>query len=105
MASYIVELYQSGGCDYTIGCGTVVENLKATTYADALEEVEELLEYYGLDRINSATIYEVKSTTGFDVGGVKARRKREREEEAARKKEAKERAELARLQAKYTKGG
>ena len=102
MSPYIVELYQSGGCDYTIGCGTVVKSLDATTYTEALEEVEALLDdEYDLQLISSAMIYEVKSQGSFDVDGLRARKQAERKAEIAEAREAKERADYARLQAKF----
>ena len=105
MASYIVHLYQSGGCDYTIGCGTVVCALEADTYTEALEEVEDLFdEEYDLTLISSATIYEVKSQGSFDVDGLRARKRAERKAEIAQAREAKERADYERLKSRYEGG-
>lgn len=36
------------GCDYTIGCGTVVEDMKANDEAAALVEAQKSLDDYGM---------------------------------------------------------
>ena len=44
MAQYAVVMVESGeGCDYTIGCGTRMEMLKATTVEEAVSEAKVFL--------------------------------------------------------------
>ncbi len=56
-----------GGCDYTIGCNKTFKKLKASNWADAYKESEELCEYYGAERIESINILEVTEERLFDV--------------------------------------
>ena len=104
MPSYLLVMHQSGGCDYTIGCGTKTVLLGDCTLAEANAEIEQTLQDHGVgsgdDRVDEVELYEIKSV-GFDFDGYKARKKVERNAEVAAAKEAKDRAELARLKAQY----
>jgi len=71
---FIAHLRQPSGCDYTIGCGHHIEKLKATTRAEALDEVKLLVigkylpkrncfeeGYRGEQKLSSVTLYEISS--------------------------------------------
>lgn len=61
-------LYQDGGCDYTIGCGVKVIELKAETVQEAREELDEWFGGdEGPDRIE---IFRVEKIGEFDMEGV-----------------------------------
>lgn len=77
MAKFAVVLFQSGGCDYTIGCGTVFQILPESV--QTMEEAEEYvmtedkrggLPYYG-EQVNSATIFEIGKSKKVDVNAYK----------------------------------
>lgn len=68
---FIAVYFQDGGCDYTIGCGTVVKELpaKIKTYDQALEWLrneDEGVGYYGRDRIDNVTLYSIERK--YDIG-------------------------------------
>lgn len=107
MPSYIVELHQSGGCDYTIECGTKVRWLEATTMEEAQTEVGTLLaeEYSGRElQVDTAMIYEVERSSSADVKkiyrDIAERQKAERKLEADKK----DRAQLAALKKRFPNG-
>lgn len=106
MTHYLLVLKQSGGCDYTIGCGVKVLDIYADDLEDAQQQTEETIAARGgygnrETRIDSAVLYKVEKSSIHDLNGVRARRKAEREAEEAREKEEAEKAELERLKAKY----
>jgi len=103
MSKYILIMKQGGGCVYTIACGTLIIEMDATTPAEAQAEAQLEIDYHGLDRIDEAAIYEVAAKIIFNIEAVKAEREAAEAAEAEAQKEAKDRAELARLQAKYGK--
>lgn len=105
--AYVLIERQSGGCDYTIGCGLRVTNLKATTLAEAQEEAVSGIgdawqaEYeYG---IQHAELLEV--TSSVDLASLLNQRASERRQVKAREDAAEtetaERALLEKLQKKY----
>lgn len=101
---YMVELQQSGGCDYTIGCGLVTESLDATSEAEAIAEVTEMIREnhsHAEGRIDSATLYAVVDVIRVDVKGIYQAIAAEQKAALAAEKERKERAEFDRLQKKY----
>ena len=102
--SYIVKLIQSGGCDYTIGCGVKVKSLSAKSMAEAKTEVAELIaeEHDSPEtRINNARIYEVTLAEGLDVQKIYIQIAAREMEAKLAEKEAQELAELARLKVLY----
>lgn len=82
-------LYLEGneeGCDHTIRCGIAIENIKTETLEEASFLAEEKIDYYGIERINRAIIYEIKSSVEINLLSIKSRsglleRKRQLEEE------------------------
>ena len=67
---YIAVLRQSGGCDYTIGCGIEVVKLDAESMDDAQRECEALLEnnYWDVEsRLDSITVHEVTRSSEMDL--------------------------------------
>ena len=69
---FIVVLKQDGGCDYTIGCGTVVYRLVSKTMEDAIDELvkyegddEDIVDYYGGSELTNCDIYEVSDSFDF----------------------------------------
>jgi len=100
MPSYLLVMHQSGGCDYTIACGTKTVHLGNCTLEKAVAEVEQIIEDYGDDRIDEVELYEV-TPTPFDYDAHLACKKAERKAKRQAAQERKERAELARLKAQY----
>jgi len=102
MYKYILELYQEGGCDYTIGCGTVIVYLEADTSEEAFKETEkEIEDCGGEDFVNRASIFEVKGKVDFDFEAYKYRKCLAREKEIASQEKARDLAERDRLIALY----
>jgi len=105
--TYILVMQQGGGCDYTIGCGTKVVTLDSTTPEDAVVEAERVVDDHGgfdtagENRVDSAKILVVTDTVPFDLRAIRLRLERERLEAEAVAKEAKDRAELARLKQRF----
>lgn len=99
---YVAVLHQPGGCDYTIDCGTLVENLEAETYEDALIEAKELLtEYTGERSLDSLIVYEVARCNVINVQGIYKKMRAEKAAAEVTRQETIEREQLAKLQAKY----
>lgn len=87
------------GCDYTIGCGQVLEELKgATTIEEARAMVPEMLSYYGINdddrRRLSAALILVERETAMGLVGDRLVKLRA---EAQERERARKRAELERL--------
>ena len=67
--TYRLILKQSGGCDYTIGCGVQVVDLSATTLVDARAEARRwIIDEYGDKRgpersIVSAEIVQIERSS------------------------------------------
>ena len=75
---FIAVLFQEGGCDYTIACGTKVINLKATDMEEADSELYDIImeNYNHRDaHLSTATIYEVSDKQVFDLNEIGHRRK------------------------------
>ena len=114
---FIAEVSQSGGCDYTIECGTQVVDLDGDTLTEAIVSFRKLFDPYNHDtdeeggkfgpgddiRISSATIYEVAASTSVNMGEIYATAKAKQAEAQKKRQLAKDQAELARLQAKLGK--
>ena len=107
---FMAYLTQRGeGCDYTIGCGRKMVNLKAKTREDAIKEVEALINgtndeggYSDDSELSKCVLIE---GTQEDMPLKKWYKEIEDEEKQAqtKEKEDKERAEFERLQKKFAK--
>lgn len=108
MQYYLIER-QSGGCDYTIGCGIRVTRLNAQTLDEAKEKAAKEIgnNWNGRDEhsIDSAELLEVSEFV--DLSEFLNQKKAEREAKNRAKNEArqkhKDEEELARLQRKLGK--
>jgi len=106
MAKYVAYMKQAGeGCDYTIGCGTVVKFMKSDNIQDAKKEAREILEYYGCNpgserELSDFLIFEIKETFDF-LDEFYSDIIRSKELEKMRILKDKELKELKRLQNKY----
>jgi len=100
---------EGDGCDYTIGCNTVLENLKATTLDEAKKEVGEKLEDFGADDeeadypMGKVVIYEVAVETIFDLDAWLDGKQTSKERDEEELTESEERAMLQKLKNKYEK--
>lgn len=98
---YILHLYQSGGCDYTIGCGHAMHEIETDSAYELRDRVKEEIKYYSRDRISEATLYQVVHKEEIHIGDLFA----EDDEAEARgereKKELEEKKMLAELKKKY----
>lgn len=108
MKYYLIER-QSGGCDYTIGCGIRVTQLSAKNLEEAKEEASESIGYYWKGRdecsIQAAELLEVSESV--DLSSFLDQKKVEREAKKRAADEVKQRQkdeeEFARLQRKLGK--
>lgn len=67
---FIAVLHQSGGCDYTIECGTKVIDIDGVTnMEEAKSQLKQIMaeEYTGDSELVGATIYEVISSASFQA--------------------------------------
>jgi thiamine phosphate synthase YjbQ (UPF0047 family) len=105
-----------GGCDHTIGCNMVVIELpeKITTMAQARDYIftdaknsshkPGMVHYYGIDNVQSVTIYEIKEKLEVDMPAyLKILAENKRAAEQAKKDEA-DRKEFERLKKKFEGG-
>ena len=71
-SKFIAVIHQSGGCDYTIACGTKVIELESTDIDSANTEISSIIEEeYPSDMgIESVVLYEVKSTHEIDIESI-----------------------------------
>ena len=80
---YLVILNQSGGCDYTIGCGVKVLYLDATDKEKAYQQARELIleEHYSLEsRIQHFTIVEYSDALSFQASIIYAQKAQEEQQ-------------------------
>ena len=99
---YLAVLSQSGGCDYTIGCGINTENLQAESLEEALTQAEELLEEHSGERaLEGLTVYEVSQRRVLDVKNVYAQLARKEREAQMLQTEEAEKAQLQKLLQKH----
>lgn len=108
MKYYLIQR-QSGGCDYTIGCGIRITQLSAKTMEKAKEEADEEIgsSWQGRDErsINSAELLEVSESLDLSeyLDQKKAERVAKRQAAEKVKQRKKDEEELARLQRKLGK--
>ena len=104
MAKYKAYLNQGQGCDYTIGCGQKLIDLKATSLDEAQAEVFSLLkEAYSYEewRMESVEVLQVQEVFPIAVEyfyNILDSNERKRE---MLKREQKEKEEFERLKAKF----
>jgi len=105
---YLLVMHQNGGCDYTIGCGTKVVELKATNPKRAWNEAVQIIDDHGgLDpsdnRVDTASFFTIADEVRLDMTYLKHQRQMQRLKEVEAKAEAEERANYERLKAKFGK--
>ncbi len=106
MAKWRLWLKQFGeGCDYTIGCGQKMMDLKAVTYQSALEEADKEVRERGLDEqaIQEAILIPVDSTIPINVSKINFEMETERRQAKEKTQKEKEEAEFERLKKKLGK--
>lgn len=101
-SKFIVVLHQSGGCDYTIECGTKIIDLESTDIDSTHSEISEIIEdYTGELSLESVKLYEIKGEHDIDIDAIYDTI----ENKVNSRKEAdidrKEREEYGRLSKKY----
>jgi len=107
MSKFVAIWRQSGGCDYTIGCGIAVEHLEAESILHAKVEIlakiqdPEQLSDESADSIKSIHIFETGDHCRLTPADWAFARKERIDAARTNKTEAKERAELERLKKKY----
>lgn len=127
MKTYIVIEYQTGGCDYTIGCGYRITTFKAKNWKEAVDIVltkegddypgefllderhwkprQRIVSWFREDEggANHVMLVEAAHFMGLD-GLILERRAeiaKEKDEAASKKKEEAERKEFERLKKKF----
>lgn len=121
MPSYMVIYKQSGGCDYTIGCGLKTVSFTAESFVSAKSMVEKALlgdtvdDYSGTDPqgllpigyceggIDSARVFEVTLADHVDMRAIQHQLELAEQAAEIAATETKERQELERLQRKFAK--
>ena len=101
MVKYVLHLYQSGGCDYTIGCGHVIHEIEADSPYELRDKVKEKIEYYSRDYISKAILYQVVGKDEIHIGDLFAEDDAEEARIKREKKELEERKLLEELKKKY----
>jgi hypothetical protein len=117
MAKFITIEYQSGGCDYTIGCGVRVSDpFEADSLQAAFEHYVASREADYLDELyynpwegdeytpDEAEIWEVTNYASVDIPRLRQAFQDKINAAKETEKEAEEKAELKRLQEKYKDG-
>jgi len=103
---YYAYLSQPEACDYSIGCGLAFRALKASTMAEAILELEQLIkeDYIGDREVDLAKIYEVNDYIEVSVEAIY--KKIEEEKDIFKKEETikKEKELFEILKQKYDKG-
>lgn len=104
---FIAIMHQEGGCDYTIGCGTKVVELKAKNKEQATNELIHMFfhedgDMHGHEEdVGEVNVFEVKEKLHFDLSGLVRDQKEKEKEKEKKRQEEHEKAELRRLKAKY----
>lgn len=110
MTYYVYIDGGEGGCDYTLNCNAILEQLDAATLRDAIKEVRERHlgnphedEGYGCGEghVRAATILNVTAAHEVDVGSWVAERRHEKNIADGVAKQEREREEYERLRAKF----
>lgn len=100
---YLVQ--EGGGCDYTIGCGTLLHTLKAPYMDAAVKEAIGLInESYRHDsdnRLKTASVLAVTEERDLILNLVYEQQRRSEQKERQEEDEAKERLLYDLLKAKY----
>ena len=104
--TYFLLIQGSGnGCDYTIGCNQtwkIIDSPKPLTEERLQDIMVETCEYYGDENIDSISVVEASSFKLHHASDIMAESRRIEREEKDAELEARERAELARLQDKFS---
>lgn len=101
MKFYLYE-EQSGGCDYTIGCGRRLTPIAGVADAEgAAKAVLGRLDLDGDYAIRRAAVLCVADELEIDLDALRREREAGKARGAAEEREAAERAEFERLSAKY----
>jgi len=98
---FVIQLFQEGGCDYTIGCGQKNVKVDASSNVELDEKILETIEYYGRDNIDYVTVFKVDTELKIDIDELFAKKDEEIKAKKEAEKEAEERAQLIELQKKY----
>lgn len=105
MGKFICFIKQDGeGCDYTIGCGLNLLQLKSTNMDDAIQEMKDIIkeEYNHYEsKLGFCTVYEVSETHKLNVKGYYNQLESEKFELKKKLQEEKERQEFERLKKKF----
>ena len=97
---YLLVLHQSGGCDYTIECGTKAIPFDAADDDAAHIHTLDVLENRFTD-IDSATVYLLKGSFVIDLNDLREKKRRARSQAEQQARDDLDRAEYARLQQKF----
>jgi len=107
MADYILLMSQRGGCDYTIGCGYMWEEIESDSHEGAIKLACEVAnEYGGTEVLTDIELIKIEDSR-IDILDILDNKRAKAEEREAKlkksKKVKKEKADLKRLKEKYEK--
>jgi hypothetical protein len=106
MKIYKAYLKQENGCDYTIGCGRKVIDIKGvTSMDDAKLKLEKIIEEeynYMEAKIDSAEIFEIEQVLEINTTEIYGQIEYRKNIEKQTNDEKKEREEFERLKEKFT---
>lgn len=106
MKTYIGYLNQGGGCDYTIGCGETIINIKADSIDEAVNKLyEKIKESYSHEdrRLEYAQLFEVNSIVDLNLTEIYEKIDLQEKQRIAFEREQREMLEFERLKSKYGK--
>lgn len=102
---YIAEIWQIGGCDYSIECGTKVLRIPdASTIEEAKKNLREIIERkYSSEetQLSGARIYEVVHHEEVEIDDIYLSIEQKRKEESLKYIEQKELEQYERLKSKF----
>jgi hypothetical protein len=100
---FIAVLHQSGGCDYTIECGTKVIELDSGNIDSATDEINSIIEdeYTGEMSLSEVTLYEIKGKHDINLKDIYNNIKSKRKSASDLGNDKKERSEFERLSKKF----
>lgn len=100
MNKYILHLYQSDGCDYTIGCGHVIIEFESEL-SGIMNKAKEIVEDYSRDDIDKITLYQISHKESIDINDLFREDDAEEERRGREEKELQEKKLLEELKKKY----
>lgn len=106
MKFLLIRQQEGEGCDYTIGCGTAIDEVEFDSWSAAqtalMADALSFGDRYGMGAaVTSARLVKVDDVAALDVAAWRASRAARERENAARQEQERDRAEYERLRRKF----